>query len=723
MSGVASNIPLASNAVGNFQQGYGNALAGANQLLQLQQQQAEVARQNKLRGILGAEGAIDPATGVPKPETMNQVMGVDPAAGMKLQQNALAMQQQKLQMDRYKTQTFADQFKQTSEISDEAYTAYKQALDSGKDETAARAVGQQVLTDGQQRLATGGGFSADQQKSWPRQFDPVQAAAHVQTYNQWQAHTEKEKSDKIAAEREARQEKHDADVEGRTGTTVLQDSTGRPIVLKPNAPAGQPKATYLDGTPVKDEDLPGAHKMGSGTTSPAAADRAATENVTKSDYEKELGRPVNPNDPAEKAELDRRVLAAEDKRAADKAGSIAKEKMLPGSVAADRAAIAADVNTDPNFQGKSTGEKAAEVEHRYQVARTATMDPEVATNLARQYVATGNVNVFGGFRRNTQMMNQIEKSVIEEQARQGKTPDQVARQSAEFSAFTQGVKAFEAGGKLEPVVRSQNVAVQHLGVLQDAADALGNKNLTAFNSLKNKIAEVTGQEAPTDFNGVKRIVGTELVKAITGSAGALGDREALDADLKAANSPAQLTGLINKYKQLMAGQLSGLRQSYDRLDTGESFDKRFLAPETQKQIAKYAPAPPVPAPPGATAPQQGAAPVSPPPGGWKVPNQKAIDAVKADPKLAEHFIQAFGPDAAAKNGIPAPQVAPQAGPRTTPTAQPPPAPAQQAAPPAQQPTAPTTEGAAPPKFVEGKVYVDKQGNRAVYKNGKFVDVK
>lgn len=276
---------------------------------------------------------------------------------------------------------------------------------------------------------------------------------------------------------------------------------------------------------------------------------------------------------------------------------------------------------------------------------------------------------------------------------------------------------------MEPVVRSQNVAVQHLGVLQDAADALGNKNLTAFNSLKNKIAEVTGQEAPTDFNGVKRIVGTELVKAITGSAGALGDREALDADLKAANSPAQLTGLINKYKQLMAGQLSGLRQSYDRLDTGESFDKRFLAPETQKQIAKYAPAPPVPAPPGATAPQQGAAPVSPPPGGWKVPNQKAIDAVKADPKLAEHFIQAFGPDAAAKNGIPAPQVAPQAGPRTTPTAQPPPAPAQQAAPPAQQPTAPTTEGAAPPKFVEGKVYVDKQGNRAVYKNGKFVDVK
>src|SRR5579859_54732 len=262
---------------------------------------------------------------------------------------------------------------------------------------------------------------------------------------------------------------------------------------------------------------------------------------------------------------------------------------LPGSVAADRAAIAADVAADPNFQGKPAGIRAAEVEHRFQVARTATMDPEVARNLAKQYVATGNVNVFSGFRRNTQMMNQIEKAVIEEQNRLGKTPEEIARSSADFAAYTQGIRAFEAGGKLEPVVRSQNVAVQHLSVLQESADALNNGDVRLFNSLKNRVAQETGSSAPTDFEGVKRIVGTELVKAITGSAGALGDREALDADLKTANSPKQLKDLINRYKQLMVGQLSGLRQSYDRLETGKSFDERFLAPVTQKEMERFSP--------------------------------------------------------------------------------------------------------------------------------------
>lgn len=293
--------------------------------------------------------------------------------------------------------------------------------------------------------------------------------------------------------------------------------------------------------------------------------------------------------------------------------SKAREKLastLPGSVAANRAAIAADVKADPAFQGKPEGELGAEIEHRYQVSRQATMDPEVAHNLARQYVATANVNVFSGFRRNTQMMNQIEKAVIDEQTRQGKTPEQVARGSADFAAYTQGVKAFEAGGKLEPTVRSQNVAVQHLDVLQTAADALNNDYLQAFNAVKNRVGEWKGLPAPTDFNGVKRIVGDELAKAILGSAGALGDRDSMDRDLNAANSPVQLRSLINRYKQLMAGQLGGLRQSYDRLETGKSFDERFLAPETQREIARYSAPPPVPPAPGGDAPkpgQQGAA--------------------------------------------------------------------------------------------------------------------
>ncbi|HEY1410709.1 MAG TPA: hypothetical protein VGF36_01140, partial [Rhodopila sp.] len=85
----------------------GQAISTANNLLQFRQNQQQVQRQNALRNILGTPGAID-ATGNPTPETLTKVMGVDPDAGLKLQQNALVTQQRKLQMDALTTKTAFD---------------------------------------------------------------------------------------------------------------------------------------------------------------------------------------------------------------------------------------------------------------------------------------------------------------------------------------------------------------------------------------------------------------------------------------------------------------------------------------------------------------------------------------------------------------------------------------------------------------------------------------
>jgi len=56
--------------------------------------------------------------------------------------------------------------------------------------------------------------------------------------------------------------------------------------------------------------------------------------------------------------------------------------------------------------------------------------------------------------------------------------------------------------------------------------------------------------------------------------GELADREELRAPLVAAGSPQQITGAINGYKALMAGQLKGLRKQYEDTTGKKDFDNR-----------------------------------------------------------------------------------------------------------------------------------------------------
>jgi len=374
MSGTNASIPLQYNPQ-PLGPNLGAVIGQANQLVALQQAQQEVKRQNALRGILGAPDALD-GTGQPKPETLSRVMGVDPNAGMKLQQNMLATQQRQLQMDSLKTKAAYDRADYIHSAYAPILEQYEKDVAAGMPEGEARRTAQEATTKTTQEMMEGGALPPEAAKTLPSKFDPTEfrrGAMQTQQYMQWW----KEQHDD---QRLKQQDQRDARTDARAGTTVLQDADQRPIVLKPNAPTGEPKATYLDGTPVPDDKLPGAHKMGTGTTSaaaadqaraermarfnvekklgrpidpdstedkaaldqetqdiitktardkktsaatPAAADRAALENVTRADYEKELGHPVDVNDPSQKAELDRRVLAAEDKRRTDLAGSTA----------------------------------------------------------------------------------------------------------------------------------------------------------------------------------------------------------------------------------------------------------------------------------------------------------------------------------------------------------------------------------------------------------------
>lgn len=147
-----------------------------------------------------------------------------------------------------------------------------------------------------------------------------------------------------------------------------------------------------------------------------------------------------------------------------------------------------------------------------------------------------------------------------------------------------------ATGKNGNTVRSLNVAVQHLDQLGQLSDALANGNVQLVNKIGNFFASQTGGQAPTNFNAAKQIVGDEIVKAIVGTGGGSGDREKAQESINAASSPQQLAGVIRTYQGLMSGQLSGLKQQYEK-STGLHDFEDYLAPETKAKLQTHSAAP------------------------------------------------------------------------------------------------------------------------------------
>lgn len=152
----------------------------------------------------------------------------------------------------------------------------------------------------------------------------------------------------------------------------------------------------------------------------------------------------------------------------------------------------------------------------------------------------------------------------------------------EYSVKQRAMTQF-ATGKQGDSVRSLNVAIQHLHVIDQLGQALDNKDLQTYNKLSQDYAQEFGTPAPTNFDAAKAIVGDEIVKAITGAGGALADREQAQKTISRANSWPQLLGVTQTYRRLLAGQLMGLQRQYET-STGMNNFEDFLAPETRSEL-------------------------------------------------------------------------------------------------------------------------------------------
>ena len=109
----------------------------------------------------------------------------------------------------------------------------------------------------------------------------------------------------------------------------------------------------------------------------------------------------------------------------------------------------------------------------------------------------------------------------------------------------------------------------HLYTMRTLADAMDAGDTPVINRVFQYIQTNLGYPEVTNFEAAKQAVSAEIVKAITGTAGALADRKEAEAILNPAKSPAQLKGAINTIEDLIGGRLEVMMESY-RTGTGRS---------------------------------------------------------------------------------------------------------------------------------------------------------
>jgi hypothetical protein len=152
--------------------------------------------------------------------------------------------------------------------------------------------------------------------------------------------------------------------------------------------------------------------------------------------------------------------------------------------------------------------------------------------------------------------------------------DQIVGSKIDVATKTKAAKDFSTGIQGRQVT-AFNTAIDHLATMDKLSDALQNNDIKAFNYLGNVIAKQTGQPAPVNFDAAKQIVTAEIIKAVVASGGGVRERQEAEANFATANSPAQLKGVINTYKQLLGGQLNSLGLQYENTTGRTDFDKKL----------------------------------------------------------------------------------------------------------------------------------------------------
>ena len=111
-------------------------------------------------------------------------------------------------------------------------------------------------------------------------------------------------------------------------------------------------------------------------------------------------------------------------------------------------------------------------------------------------------------------------------------------------------------------IQAFNTVYNHLETIDKLGEALENNDVQSINRFTNFFRTNLGHPEVTNFNAAKQAVAAEVVKAITGTAGSLADRQEAERILASYNSPEQTKGVVSTLRNLIGGRYKAAERQY-----------------------------------------------------------------------------------------------------------------------------------------------------------------
>jgi anthranilate/para-aminobenzoate synthase component II len=139
-----------------------------------------------------------------------------------------------------------------------------------------------------------------------------------------------------------------------------------------------------------------------------------------------------------------------------------------------------------------------------------------------------------------------------------------------------------ATGPQGNMVRSAPVSLQHLDLADQKADMLNNTNFPAWNAVKNTLGPMLGNQTiakgVAGMDTAKTIISDEIDKFFINGGGAEKDRQHLQDRLANANGAPALHEVSDTLRQLMAGQMNGLKDQFENNTGGDFINEKVKHP-------------------------------------------------------------------------------------------------------------------------------------------------
>jgi hypothetical protein len=133
-----------------------------------------------------------------------------------------------------------------------------------------------------------------------------------------------------------------------------------------------------------------------------------------------------------------------------------------------------------------------------------------------------------------------------------------------------------------------NTVYNHLETIERLAKAVDNGDVQATNRLINTFRTSLGHPEVTNFDAARQAVASEIVKAITGTAGALADRQEAERILANYSSPEQTEGVVKTLRELIGGRYAAAERQYTAGTRRSKEDfKRFLPEDVNRYFSGY----------------------------------------------------------------------------------------------------------------------------------------